>query len=102
MYKTDVQTSTNLRKVGATTAIGLVPEETTLVQRHMSHAPTTAARYYQAVTGKKEAARAHLLWRKKLEGRKSREENEMYEDCEELMRIESEESEVEMKKVKLK
>lgn len=89
-----------MRKVGATTAIGLVPEETTLVQRHMSHTLTTAARYYQAVTGKKEAARGHLL-RRKLEGRKSREESEMYEDCEELMRIESEESEVEMKKMKL-
>lgn len=27
----------------------------------MSHSPATAARYYQAVIGKKEAARAHAL-----------------------------------------
>ena len=37
-------------KVGATAAISLEAEEITLVQRPMSHTPTTA-RYYQAVTG---------------------------------------------------
>ena len=51
-----------------------------------------AARYYQAVTGKKEAARAHVL-RKKLEAKKSRKESEVHEDCEELMKIEESESE---------
>lgn len=57
--------------------------------------PSTAARYNQAVTGKKEAAKAHILW-KKLEATKSREESEGHEDFEELMKLksESEESEV--------
>ena len=73
-YNIDVQTPTSLRKTGATAAISLGRDETTLIQRHMSHAPSTAAKYYQAVTGRKEAAKAHLL-RRKLEG-KSKEENE--------------------------
>ena len=49
-YEIDVQIPTNLRKARATAAISLEPEEITLVQRPMSHTPTTA-RYYQAVTG---------------------------------------------------
>ena len=40
----------SLKKVGATAVISLEPEEITLVQRPMSHTPTTA-RHYQAVTG---------------------------------------------------
>ena len=51
--------SARLRKVGTTAAIAL--RQTTLVQRHMSHTPPPTARYYQAVTVKKEAARAHML-----------------------------------------
>ena len=47
--------SAHLRKVGTTAAIAL--RQTTLVQRHMSHTPPPTARYYQAVTFKKEAAR---------------------------------------------
>ena len=46
----------------------------------------------QAVTGKQKAARAHML-RKKLEAIKGREESEVHEDCEELMKIEESESE---------
>ena len=67
-------------------AISLGQDETTLIQRHMSHAPSTAAKYYQAVTGRKEAAKAHLL-RRKLEG-KSEEENES--EASEVENVESE------------
>ena len=49
-------------------------EEASFVQRHMSHTPATAANYYQAITGRKEAAKAHLL-RRKLEATKSKKES---------------------------
>ena len=67
-YNIDVQTPTSLRKMGAMAAISLGQDETTLIQRHMSHALSTGAKYYQVVTGRKEAAKAHLL-RRKLEGK---------------------------------
>ena len=86
-YGINVEMPTNLRKMGATVVIALRPDETMIVQRHMSHTPATAARYYQAVSGKKKAAKAHML-QKKLEATKSREESEVHEDCEELMKIE--------------
>ena len=50
-YEIDVQIPTNLRKARANAAISLEPEEITFVQRPMSHTPTTARYYYQAVTG---------------------------------------------------
>ena len=52
----------------------------------MSHAPSTGAKYYQAVTGRKEAAKAYLL-RRKLVG-KSKEENES--EASEVENVESE------------
>ena len=33
----------------------------------MSHTPATAAKYYQVVTGKKEAAKAYLIRKKMVE-----------------------------------
>ena len=70
--------------MGATVVIALRPDETMIVQRHKLQQPGIT---YQAVSGKKEAAEAHML-QKKLEATKSREESEVHEDCEELMKIE--------------
>jgi len=61
-YGLVIGTSTNLRKSGETASFQtLTVKESELVSRHMSHTPQTAARYYQAVVGKREAARAHVL-----------------------------------------
>lgn len=61
-YGLVIETSTKLRKSGETASFQtLTVKESELVSRHMSHTPQTAARYYQAVVGKREAARAHVL-----------------------------------------
>jgi len=58
-YGLVIGTSTKLRKSGETASFQtLTVKESKLVSRHMSHMPQTAARYYQAVVGKREAARA--------------------------------------------
>ena len=68
-YGISVETPTNVRKMGATAAIGLTQGETTVVQRHMSHAPATAAKYYQAVTGRKPTC-CRGNWRQQKVGKK--------------------------------
>ena len=63
-YGISIETPTMLRKVGATATIDLPPGEASLVQKHMSHTPGTAAKYYQLTLGGKQAAKAHLLRRR--------------------------------------
>ena len=58
-YVLVIKTSTKLRKSGETASFQtLTVKESDLISRPMSHTPQTAARYYQAVLGKREAAKA--------------------------------------------